>query len=299
MRKKELTVVILSYNTKELLRNLLHSLEEVRGEVDFDVIIPDNGSSDGSPEMVEKEFGWVKEVVRIGKNVGFAAGNNKVLRRVSSEYVLLLNPDTLVLKNTLKRVYDYIRENKDVGAVTCRVELPDGRLDYSCHRGFPTPWNAFCYFSGLSRLFPKVRLFSGYTLTYQNLDEVHEIDALTGAFAFIRTKAGKEVGWFDEDYFWNGEDLDFCYKLKSAGWKIVYIPDVKIIHFKGSASGLHKTGVGKVKKSIIRKAALSSTQVMRLFYQKHLSGKYPFFIKWIVYLGIELLEIFRVIKSSL
>ncbi len=211
----------------------------------------------------------------------------------------MLNPDTVVFPDTISRVLEYLKLNKKVGAATCRVELPDGRLDYSCHRGFPTPWNSFCYFSGLSGIFPKSELFSGYTATFQNIDTLHEIDALTGAFALIRVEAGKQVGWLDEDYFWNGEDLDLCYKLKEKGWIIVFVPDVKIIHFKGSASGLRKTGFGKADRVVKRNAALSSTQVMKIFYKKHLAKKEPFFINWLVYLGINLLEAFRIVKHSI
>jgi len=299
MKNPKLSVVILSFNTKESLRNCLLSLSKVRDEVDFEVIVPDNGSIDGSPEMVEKEFPWVKKVLKIGKNLGFAAGNNIALRSINSEFVLLLNPDTILFPKTIKTVLDYMKENEKVGAATCRVELPSGKLDYSCHRGFPTPWNALCYFSGVSKMFPNSKFFSGYTASYQNLDQIHEIDALTGAFALIRTKAGQSVQWFDEDYFWNGEDIDLCYKLKGKGWKVIYIPEVKITHFKGSASGLNKSGKGRPDKLIKKKAAFSSTQVMRLFYKKNLAKKYPFFIDWLVYLGIYLMEIFRVTKSSI
>jgi hypothetical protein len=299
MKKPKLSIIILSLNTKDLLRDCLISLNTVKNEVKFEVIVPDNGSTDGSPEMVKKEFPWVKKVIKIGKNIGFAAGNNIVLKNVSTEFVLLLNPDAIVYPNTLKRVLSYLEVNEDVGAATCRVELPDGRLDYSCHRGFPTPWNALAYFSGLSKLLPKSKLFSGYSATYQDLNQIHEIDALTGAFAMIRTKAGKKVNWLDEDYFWNGEDIDFCYRLKIFGWKIVFIPNVKITHYKGSASGLKKTGMSQPMKSTKRKAALSSTQVMKLFYKKHLAQKYPFYLNWLVYVGIKLLETLRVTKSSL
>lgn len=297
MKKPDLSIVILSYNTKDLLRQCLISLGKVRKEVNFVVIVPDNGSTDGSPEMVEKEFPWVKKVIRNGENLGFAAGNNVALKTVDTEYVLLLNPDTIVYKNTLKVVLRYLQKHKKVGAATCRVELPSGEIDYSCHRGFPTPWNAFCYFSGLSKLFPSYKLFSGYTATYMDLNKIHEIDSLTGAFAMIRTNVGKKIGWFDEDYFWNGEDIDFCFRLKKIGWKIIFIPDVNITHFKGSASGLHKTAASKPTKSVVQKAVLSSTQVMRLFYQKHLSQNYPFFVNWIVYFGINLLRILRLSKS--
>jgi len=115
----------------------------------------------------------------------------------------------------------------------------------------------------------------------------------------IRTKAGKEVGWLDEEYFWNGEDLDFCYKLKLEGWKILYLPETKIIHYKGSASGLKKSAQGRVDTIVKRRSAQSSTKVMRIFYNKHLSKKYHPFLNWIVNLGINFMEVFRIAKSSI
>lgn len=295
-KKPKLSVIILNYNTEDLLKDCLNSVKKSINNDNFETIVVDNGSDDDSVALVKKNFRWAK-LIENKKNLGFAAGNNIAIREARGDYILLLNPDTVVRQGALKTVLKYLRENPKVGAATCRVELPDGSLDYSCHRGFPTPWNAFTYFSGLAKFFPKSKLFAGYTATYKDLGKVHEIDALTGAFAMVNKDAGEAVGWLDEDYFWNGEDIDFCYKLKRAGWKIVYIPDVKIIHYKGSASGLWHTGASKPTKEAKSRAALSGTQVMRLFYKKHLAYKYPFFINAIVYLGISLLETLRSAKA--
>jgi len=274
---KKLSIIILSYNVRQLLINCLKSLP---GHPDWEVIVVDNASSDDSVAQVKKHFPQVKVIVN-KSNLGFAAGNNLGIHHARGRYVLTLNPDTLVPKNTIETVLQYIEQHSRVGAATCRVELPDGSLDYSCHRGFPTPWSALLHFTGFRRLSP-------YTAS-RIPNTVHEIDALTGAFALMRRAAGSEAGWFDEDYFWNGEDLDLCYRLKEHGWKIMYIPSVKITHFKGSSA--------KATLASRQKWALDSTAVMKIFYTKHLASKYPFFVNWFVYAGIWLLEKFRLVKT--
>lgn len=275
MRTK-LSIVILSYNVKKLLVDCLKSLPQ---HSDWEILVSDNGSTDDSVEVVKKHFPKVK-IIENQKNLGFAAGNNVAIHKAKGEYILLLNPDTIVYPKTIETVLEYLENNLKVGAATCRVELPDGKLDYSCHRGFPTPWGAILHFLGLKK-------FSSYTA--ENIpNTIHEIDALTGAFALIRRTAGEQVDWLDEDYFWNGEDLDFCYKLKEKDWKIMYLPEVKITHFKGSSA--------KATVETRQKWALNSTEVMALFYKKHLHQKYPFFINWLVYLGIRLMKHVRSLR---
>jgi len=274
---KKLSIIILSYNVRKLLVDCLNSLPKYP---DWEIIVPDNGSSDDSVAVVKKDFPRVM-LVENHKNIGFAAGNNVGIHAAQGEYVLLLNPDTIVYPNSIETVLKYVQDHPEVGAATCRVELPDGSLDYSCHRGFPTPWGAGLHFLGL-------RQYSTYTA--QNISNgIHQIDALTGAFALVRRTAGEQVGWLDEDYFWNGEDIDFCYKLKEAGWKVMYVPTVKITHFKGSSA--------KATSESRQKWALNSTEVMALFYRKHLAQKYPFFINWIVYLGIWVTRKLRTISA--
>ena len=274
---QKLSIIILSYNTKDLLLACLSSLPV---HPDWEILIPDNGSTDGSLAAVQRKFPNVKLIAN-GQNLGFAAGNNVAIRQSTGNYVLLLNPDTLVYANVIETVLHYLESHPHVGAATCRVELANGSLDYSSHRGFPTPLGALLHLIGLRRWSPYTAAAIPGT--------VHEIDALTGAFALIRRSAGDQVGWLDEDYFWNGEDIDFCYKLKAAGWKIVFIPDVKITHFKGSSA--------KATADARRQWALNSTAVMRLFYQKHLAKKYPIFVNWTVYAAIWLLEKTRLLKS--
>lgn len=285
----DLSIVIVSYNTKELLEKCLDSIKNHEPKKRaYEIIIVDNNSSDGSAEMVRKNFSHVK-FVQNEKNVGFSKANNEGVKNSRGKYVLFLNPDTVVREGTLDTVLSFLEEHKEAGAATCKVELPNGRLDDASHRGFPTPWNAFSHFSGLSKAFPKSKLFSGYSLGWMNKDEIHEIDACAGAFMMVRRSAGDDIGWWDEDFFWYGEDLDFCYRLKKNGWKIYYVPNVSILHYKGVSGGikkgsLHLTSADKETK---RRATQARFDAMKIFYKKHYIDIYPGFITWLVEKGIQ------------
>lgn len=300
VNKVDLSVIILNYNTKDLLKNCLNSVKSAeKNSYSYQVITIDNASTDGSVEMVKKNFPWVELIVN-KKNIGFAAGSNKGIKKALGRYILLLNPDTIIQPETLRIMVNFMENHPKTGAATCRIELPSGSLDYSCHRGFPTPWNALAYFSGLSGLFPKIKIFTGYTLTHLPLNKTHAIDAGCGAFLMIRRQAGEEVNWLDEDYYWYGEDLDFCYRLKQKDWQIMFVPKTKIVHYKGAASGIKKYSqkvTTATKKTKIR-AAKSSTEVMRVFFKKHYQDKYPRLIYWLVMRGIDLLEKIRLLKYS-
>jgi len=295
MKKKDLSIVILNYNTRELLRDCLNSIEKNKGDLNLEILVADNGSHDNSLGMVKNNFPKVK-IVANKDNLGFAKGNNRALKKVTADFVLLLNPDTIVHPQALTTCLDFIKQNDQVGAVTCRVELAEGKLDEACHRGFPTPWNAFCYFSGLIKIFPREKIFAGYLLGHLDKKIVHQIDSASGAFLLIRAKVGRELGWLDEDFFWYGEDLDFCYRLKQKGWQIFFLPQVKITHYKGMASGIkkHSAKISQASRKTKLESAKASTEAMRLFYRKHYFEKYPKVITWLVLKMINLLEFIRI-----
>lgn len=275
------------------MADCLQSLRQAkRPKDDWQIVVVDNQSADDSVAYVRKHFPEVKLIVN-SRNLGFSAGNNVALKRVTTPYTLLLNPDTVVYPGTIQTVLDYVAPRPEIGAATCRVELPDGSLDYSCHRRFPDPWNSFVYFftGGLKK-------FSRYADNHIP-DTIHDIDALTGAFALIRTAVGKKINWFDEDFFWNGEDLDLCYRIKELGYRIVYLPQVKITHFKGSSSGLYKTGKYKISKSAQLRSAEFGITAMRIFYAKHLAAKYPAVFNAFVSLGMSVLHFWRQAKIYL
>ena len=303
-KKIDLSIIIVNYNTKDFLKKCLESLQSsiAGSSLLVEIIITDNGSSDDSLQFINslKEKDLNLKIIDNKSNLGFAKANNLAIKKSSGRYVLFLNPDTIVQKETLKTMVKFMDKNPKVGASTCRVELTDGRLDQACHRGFPTVWNSFCYFSGLEKVFPKSKIFAGYSLTYLPLDKTHEIDAGCGAFLIVRQPVGETIGWFDEDYFWYGEDLDFCYRLKQKGWQVMFVPTTKIIHWKGAASGIlkHSQKVSSASKETKIKAAKASVKVMRIFFQKHYQDKYPKIVYWLVMLGIKLLEKIRLSKIS-
>lgn len=292
LKKLDLSILILNYNTKDLLADCLKSIKKAKpNHYTTEVIVIDNASTDGSPQMVEEKFPWVK-LVTSRKNLGFAKGNNLGIPESSGRYILFLNPDTIVFPEVLDGMIDFMDKHPKAGVSTCKVELPNGNLDEACHRGFPNPWNAFCHFSGLERLFSKSQIFSGYYLGWLPLAKTHEIDACVGAFLLVRREVGEQINWWDEDYFWYGEDIDFCYRVKEIGFKVYCVPEYKIIHYKGASSGIKKQSesISTASRETKIRSAKASTQAMRIFYQKHYFTKYPKLLTWLVMGGINLLE---------
>ncbi len=289
---KDLSIVIVNYNAKDFVLRCVKSIKDNYSDKlknnEYEIIVVDNASSDNSKQVLEKEEGII--LIYNSKNLGFSKANNIGIKRTSGRYVLFLNPDTIVYKETLMKMINFMDEHQEAGASTCKVVIGDGEIDDASHRGFPTLWNSFSYFSGLAKIFPKTKLFGGYNLGYLNFSKTHEIDALAGAFMLVRKEAGEQVGWWDEDYFFYGEDIDFCYMLKEKGWKIYYVPQVSILHYKGVSGGIKKisqnlTTANKETKLMVTK---SRYKAMEIFYDKHYKHKYPFFITYLVRLAIKI-----------
>lgn len=289
MKNPILSIVIVSYNTKEILKDCLKALEKVKDEISFEVIVVDNASSDGSPEVVEKEFPKYK-LIKKRKNVGFSIGNNAAKRYCCGRYILFLNSDTLVHKNTLNKTVSYLEKNEDVGSITCKIVLPDGNLDKDSRRSFPTPWVAFTHLVfPLDRIFPRSRIFSKYWYGYMPEDKEHEVDVIQGAYHLTRKRILNKVGWFDEDYFLDGEDIDLCWRIKKLGLKIIYYPEVKITHIKKAS----KKRPNKINK---RRFVTLGVDSMEMFYRKHMWDKYPRALSLFVILGIRIIKYLRIAK---
>lgn len=291
----DLSIIIVSYNVSELLRDCLNSIavsvSQIKLPIQYEVIVVDNASVDSTVKTIKKDCPWVHLIVS-EKNLGFSKANNLGIQEAQGEHILLLNPDTIVHPGTLETILQHHRDNPAIGAISCRVELPDGTLDWASHRGTPTPWAALTYFSGLSRLLPTFPLFTRYHLSHLPFDQIHEVDSICGTFMMVKRKAGDKIGWLDEDYFWMGEDVDFCHRLKLNGWTIVYYPHAKITHYKGASSGLKRKSQNVTKATLETK--LRSTHnfyaAMRIFYNKHLQERYPGWVNWLVMGGIGLKE---------
>lgn len=292
---KELTVVIVSFNTKEYLDGTLRSLEKIL-QKDWNVVVVDNGSTDGSPALVRQKFPFVT-LIESKKNLGFAAANNLALCAVSTPYVWLLNSDTAVFPDAaIGSVLEYFANHPDVGIVTPKVVLENGALDQSCHRGFPTPWNALAYFVGLERVFSHVpllnRVFCGYHQTWKGISTTHEIDACSGAAMFVRTEAMRKVGLLDALFFMYGEDLDWCYRFRTQGWKVMFFPSVEVTHYK------HKSGIGRDSSTqygpeMKKQAQSHFFDTMIQFYEKHHAASYPAWFVHVIRFGVRIINLMK------
>jgi GT2 family glycosyltransferase len=283
----KLSIVIVSYNGKEYLKKCLDSIFNSHLS-DFEVIVVDNASLDETSKMLE-DLRYNFKFIQNKKNIGFSRANNIGVKHSSGEYLLFLNPDTEINKKAIDTLIKFMESKKNAGCVTCRVLLPNGKLDDSCHRGLPTPWNAFCFFSGLEQLFPGSKIFSGYHMGWEDLNKIHKIHACAGSFMLVRKKAGDEIGWWDEDYFFYGEDLDFCMELEKKSWEIYFIPSVSIIHYKGVSSGIKKISkeISKANRETRILATKHRFSAMKILYTKQYKDKYPKFFTWLVYRFID------------
>lgn len=278
---KKLTISIVNYNAGDYLIRCLESLEKVKNELSFDVIVIDNDSKDNSMKEAIEKFPDFKYILN-GKNLGFGKAHNIILKKAKTPYLLTLNPDSQVLPGTISYMVDFMEKNEDVGLSTCKLEKADGSLDIASHRGFPTPYASFLYF-----FLKNDRL---YHLTDRPMNKPHEIDSAVGAFMLIRKKVLEKIGYFDEDYFLYAEDIDLCFRIKKAGFKVMYIPEVKVLHVKGVSSGIKKHSKEKSSASSKTKnlALDYFYKTMIIFYKKHYAKSYPFFFNWLIYLGINL-----------
>ena len=285
----DLLIVIVNYNTRDLLRDCLASVYESRGGFSCQVCVVDNGSHDNSAAMVRQEFPQA-QLIEIPVNRGYAYANNLGLMAFGFQnsplarhpsplvprYALLLNADTLLPPSALQDMLDFMEAHPEAGAAGPRLVREDGSLDLACRRTFPTP-SAFVYrMLGLSKLFPKSRRFGHYNLTCLDPDELTEVDSVMGAFMLVRAEAIHQVGLLDESFFLYGEAQDWAYRIRKAGWKIYYNPQVTVLHFKG-ASTKHS-----------RRARREFYRAMDIFYRKHCAATTPFWLHWLIIAGIAL-----------
>lgn len=276
----DLSVVILAFRGYDKLAASVQAVFASQTNHTYEVIVVDNGSADGTAERFEKEFvGSKYPNLKLipNKNEGFAKGNNLGIRNSSGKYVLMLNPDTAVQADTIQMCMDYIVANPEIGALGCKLIKADGKLDLASRRSFPNPVNALYRFLLLPKLFPKSKRFSSYNLLYTSEDETIEVDSLSGAFMLMPRKVLDEVGMLDGQYFMYGEDIDLCYKIKQAGYKVVYFPKTFSYHYKGQSS-----------KKTPYVMLYQFHRSMWIFYKKHYLKKYPVILAWLVYLGIWL-----------
>ncbi len=288
MPREKLTLIILNYNSRFWLKKCLQSLKTFyldKTDTAVKSVVVDNNSSDNSVAMVKKDFPWV-ELVELEKNVGFSAGNNVVLKKVNTPYVMLLNSDIEFTFNTnLDLLLAYMEQHPQLAVATPKIKLSDGTLDWACHRGEPTPLASLFYFIGLEKLFSHSKLFGQYHQTYKNLNTAHFIDSCSGAAMMVKVKFMDKVGLLDEQFFMYGEDLDWCKRFRDNDYKIGYQPKVEITHHK------YKSGIETESPLTALQSKRYFYNTMLQYYDKHYQQRYPGIVRL-------LLRLFLFIKKG-
>ncbi len=271
MPEIDVSIIVLSYQSKLHLEVLLPSINEAVKGMSAETIIVDNGSSDGTKEWLVQKMnqGGEFQLISLADNLGFSKGNNLGIKEAKGKYILLLNPDTKLSSDSLKVMLDFMEHHQEVGIGGCKLIKPDGTLDLACRRRFPNPWNSF------KRLFLKNNKNYNYTDVDKNQDM--EVDSIVGAFMMVRKSLIDKIGLLDEKFFMYGEDLDLCWRCKEAGYKVWYHPKTIVIHYKGESS-----------KKVSFKAFYWFHEAMWIFYKKHYAGNYPLIFNWMIWLGIHL-----------
>jgi GT2 family glycosyltransferase len=271
----DLSIIIVNYGTYQLTKDTVISLLDTIVDINYEIIIVDNDSPDDSFNRLDDDFKDIDNIMLIqnDNNDGFAKANNIGIRNSTGEYVLLLNSDVIVKEHTINQSLNYIKENKNIGCLGCKVVLPDGNLDKACRRSFPTFEVSFYRLTGLSKLFPNSKRFNRYNLSYLDENEVYPVDCVVGAFMLIPRDVLIKCGCLDESYFMYGEDIELCYNIKELGYDVIYYGKTEITHYKG-ASGKSKRLLYEFHNS------------MQIFYDKHYKQYDNFLINAITYIGI-------------
>lgn len=300
--KMKLSIIIVNYNTYTLTKQTIDSVLEKKLKFEYEIMLVDNASMDDSMVKLQEDY---KDIITEGllkitlndANLGFAKANNIGMRKSRGEYILLLNSDTYVVEDCLQKCMQYIErynteaaiqgENEcKIGALGCKVILPDGTLDHACKRGFPTPKASLYYFLKLHK--KDKEKYGLYDALHLGEDETGEVDCLMGAFMLMPRAVLDEVGLLDEDFFMYGEDIDLCYRIKEGGYKIMYYPEASIIHYKGGSSKKRRT-----------KVIYDFHNAMWIFYKKHYIKKYSLWINALVYTGIWTKYILEIGKNAM
>ncbi len=287
MKRPLISVVIVNYNVKEYLAQALHSLQRALTDIPHEIFVVDNASVDGSVAYIQQHFPDV-HLIASNENLGFARANNLALQKVSGEYVVLINPDTVVQEDTFRKLLQFFNETPDASAATCKIINPDGTFSVDCRHAIPTPMIAFWKVTGLSRLFPKSRIFGQYNLTYLDPNETYPVPAISGSFMMIKKAVLDKVGHFDERFFMYCEDIDLCHRINLEGFKIYYVPTTQIIHYKGEST--KKNNLDYV---------ITFNKALYQFFQKYYAKKSLFLFRWIIVLGIVVRGILIYLKHFL
>ena len=266
---------IISYNACELLEDCLSSLVENRPRSEYEIIIVDNHSSDGSVEMIRRNHPSIQLEV-LDAHIGYTRAMNIALKKARGQFLVQLNPDTIINPGVWDVLVDFMNGHDEVGICTPKVLNCDGTLQKQCRRSAAGPWDTFCYISGLSRAFPRSRRLTGYLMTTMDENAVHPCEAVSGSCMFISREVIKKIGYLDEAYYAYQEDSDYCFRARQAGFLIFYVPLGQIIHYGGQGGSLVN----------VRRSIYEWHRSYWIYYRKHFAPRKIFLINWLVYIGI-------------
>jgi GT2 family glycosyltransferase len=283
----DLSVIIVNYKSYACLQNCIASLALALVQIDAEIIVVDNDSEVLNLLPLQQQFPLVKWLVNT-KNEGFSRANNQALSQANGDYILFLNPDTVVSLGIFETLIQYFGQHKMVGAVGVQMENKEGKFLAESKRSFPTSKSAFFKMCGLAKLFPRSAYFNAYALGHLAKDKIHIVDVLAGAFMMVPKAVLTQIGGFDNRFFMYAEDIDFCYRIQELGYEIHYIGTQKITHLKGGSTNKHT--------ETYRKYFYGS---MELFVKKYSRTKYSLTEKWILIIGIRLARYLAAVRSFL
>jgi len=282
----KISIIIVNYNVKDFLEQSLLSIKRSLKNIPSEIFVVDNDSSDESVPMLKERF---PEVILIENKVnsGFSAANNLAIKKAKGEFIVLINPDTVVQEDTFIKLLEFFDKNPHASAATCKILNPDGSFSVDSRHSIPTPMTAFWKLIGFNKLFPKSKIFARYNLTFLSEDDIHKVEAISGSFMMIRREMVNEVGLLDERFFMYCEDIDYCHRINKAGGEIYYVPTSQIIHYKGEST--KKNNIDYV---------YNFNKSLYLFYKKHYQKKYITPIKWLILLGVIIRGLLIFVKNN-
>jgi len=275
----DISICVVTFKARDYLRECLVSLSENTRRIRSEVIVVDNGSHDGTKELIESEFPTTR-FIENEVNAGFTRPMNQAMRISSGRYLLQLNPDTVILENALEKMVNFMDEHQDIGICGPKVLNRDLTLQKSCRRGESRPWAVISYFLGLARLFPDRKFFGEYQMSYMEEDEIHPVAGVAGSCMVIRRDVIARIGYLDELFFAYQEDADFCFRARESGWKVYYYPEAQIIHYGGKGgSRVHPY-----------RSIYEWHKSYWLYYRKNLAKDYFFLLNWLFY-GVMVIKL--------
>jgi GT2 family glycosyltransferase len=269
----DLSICIVTYKAREYLRGCLDSLRANPPTLPYEILIIDNGSNDGTLEMLRDHYPEAR-LTCLGSNEGYTRPMNIALRQGEGKYLLQLNPDTVILPGTLDTLHAYMENHPECGICTPKVLNRDGSMQWQCRRSEARPWDVITYFTRLSQLFPHNPRFAGYLMTYRNPDETYAVQAVSGSCMFMRRTLIEQIGYLDGRYFAYQEDTDFCLRARRAGWQVVYHPAAKIIHH-GAEGGTRVH---------LYRSAFEWHRSYYYYYSRWFAPDYFFLFNWLFYI---------------